>query len=162
MEQWRKIEGYENWSVSTHGNVRNDKLGKNLQKYVDRGYEHVRIRGNALRIHRLVATAFIPNPNNYPMVNHKDENKINNNVKNLEWCTNKYNCNYGTRNIRISEKTRIRMIGNNCRGYSVVIDGVKYESIKDASEKTCVTKHALYNRKTEYKGHKIKYIANDN
>lgn len=54
-------------------------------------------------IHRLVAQAFIPNPDNLPCVNHKDENPNNNNVDNLEWCTQKYNCNYGTRVDRIME-----------------------------------------------------------
>lgn len=49
-----------------------------------------------LSIHRLVALAYIPNPNNYPIVNHKDENKLNNNVENLEWCTAKYNLTYGS------------------------------------------------------------------
>lgn len=54
------------------------------------------------RVHRLIAKTFIPNLNNYPEINHKDENKLNNNVDNLEWCTSKYNCNYGTRNKRLS------------------------------------------------------------
>lgn len=52
-------------------------------------------------MHRLVAKAFIPNPDNLPMVNHKDENKSNNCVSNLEWCTNNYNLNYGTARQRI-------------------------------------------------------------
>ena len=47
-------------------------------------------------VHRVVADAFIPNPNNYPCINHKDENPANNKVENLEWCTYKYNNNYGT------------------------------------------------------------------
>lgn len=55
-------------------------------------------------VHRLVAEAFIPNPDNLPEVNHKDENPLNNHVGNLEWCTQSYNYNYGTRIQRIAEK----------------------------------------------------------
>ena len=54
-------------------------------------------------VHRLVAKAFIPNPNNLPIINHKDENPSKNIVDNLEWCDNKYNCNYGTLHKRRSE-----------------------------------------------------------
>ena len=65
------------------------------------GYAYVSLYKNkslkAMRLHRIVATAFIPNPDNYPVINHIDENKANNMVENLEWCTHKYNSNYGNR-----------------------------------------------------------------
>lgn len=60
-----------------------------------------------LQVHRLVAKAFIKNPHNLPMVNHKDENKQNNNVNNLEWCDCKYNVNYGTAKEQIGKKNSL-------------------------------------------------------
>lgn len=54
--------------------------------------------------------AFLPNPNNFPQVNHKDENPLNNNIFNLEWCTAKYNCNYGNRNKKIYENNPFKAI----------------------------------------------------
>ena len=65
-----------------------------------KGYLQVWVDGKLRMAHRLVALGFIPNPDNLPQVNHKDENKLNNNVDNLEWCTNIYNANYGTRTQR--------------------------------------------------------------
>lgn len=164
MEQWKIIEGFENYSVSNTGKVKNNRTNYVIKSWVNRGYEFVRLHSKVLggfrgvRVHRLVANAFIPNPDNLPMVNHKDEDKTNNCVDNLEWCNNKYNLNYGTRNQRISDKLKVSMIGNNRRGYSVIIDGVEYQSIKDASINTGVSRNALYKKQPEYKGHKIQYL----
>ena len=121
-EIWRPVVGYEGlYEVSSYGRVRSlDRYvkcdyesyrlhkGKVLSPAKDRyGYLYVVLSCNGkhktITVHRLVAQAFIPNPDDLPIINHKDEDKLNNCVENLEWCTAKYNMNYGTRNIRIRE-----------------------------------------------------------
>lgn len=74
---------------------------------------HVKRR---FQVHRLVAKYFIPNPNNLPQVNHKDENKSNNCITNLEWCSNNYNTNYGNRNYNLS-----RSLKNNIKTSKIVL-----------------------------------------
>lgn len=129
-EIWKNIDGYDgNYQISNYGNVRSmDRIvhgrndyfqnGKILKNANDGRYDFVRISYNGKNkthyIHRLVAEYFIPNNNNYPCVNHKDENKQNNYVDNLEWCTQKYNVNYGERNNKISQKlgTKVARIKN--------------------------------------------------
>ena len=85
--------------------------GKQMKQCLkNNGYKSVSLtKGGATKafyVHRLVAEAFIPNPDNLPMVNHKDEDKTNNFVENLEWCTNNYNINYGTARKRQADKIR--------------------------------------------------------
>ena len=124
MEEWRDIKGYEGrYQISSQGRIKSLDIytidtigrrqlhrGKFLKSHYDKdGYEKITLYdGKFYSIHRLVAETFIPNPNNYPIINHKDENKHNNMVwvnedgsidydkSNLEWCTYKYNANYGT------------------------------------------------------------------
>ena len=108
-EIWKDIEGYEGlYQISTMGRVKSLRRNIILRQGITNGYERVVLSTNNIpkgySIHRLVANAFIPNPDNLPQVNHKDENKANNRVDNLEWCTQKYNVNYGTINIRKSQK----------------------------------------------------------
>lgn len=104
-EIWKDIDGYEGlYQVSNLGNVRslnwaNRGYSKNLYlKKQNRGYLHVELAKDGIRksitVHRLVAVAFLENPNNYPFINHIDENKHNNCVENLEWCTPRYNAQY--------------------------------------------------------------------
>lgn len=69
----------------------------------DDGYLEFNYKGKLILAHRFVAECFLPNPQNFPCVNHKDENQSNNHVENLEWCDQKYNLNYGTRNKRAGE-----------------------------------------------------------
>lgn len=99
-EVWKDVPEYEGlYKVSSLGRIKNKKDLIMSPELYHRGYYRVQLYSKGkrkhARINRLVAQAFIPNPNNYPMVNHKDENKLNNRVGNLEWCTAKYNCNYG-------------------------------------------------------------------
>ena len=95
-EIWKDIEGLEGeYAISNKGNVKNLKTGRILgERYGNHGYRFVNLKGKEYTVHRLVALAFIPNPNNLPQVNHIDEKKNNNNVSNLEWCSASYNTNY--------------------------------------------------------------------
>ena len=90
------------------GNVRKTKDKKLLkQTNTYNGYKTVSLKNKKYRVHRLVAEAFLDNNENLPYVNHKDENKENNNVDNLEWCTASYNLNYGDRNNKVAKKVSI-------------------------------------------------------
>lgn len=108
METWKDVVGYEGiYKVSNLGNVQRVSSFRGVNKrYLDNYYLNARDNGKGyLRIkltinnkskrvmlHRIIAEAFIENPNNYPCVNHIDGNKKNNNINNLEWCTQSYNC----------------------------------------------------------------------
>lgn len=103
IEDWKDIPGYEGlYVVSNNGRVMNVRSGRVLRGIVNNlGYIMVGLSKSGkvkmILVHRLVAEAFIKNPDNLREVNHKDEDKSNNNVDNLEWCDRKYNVNYGSR-----------------------------------------------------------------
>lgn len=116
IETWKPIKDYEElYKISNDGRIKSFHNGRERIMKLNphtKGYLKVQLSFNgtikAKYIHRLVAQAFIPNPNNYPQVNHKDENKSNNCVSNLEWCDNQYNINHATANQR-----RIKSLTNN-------------------------------------------------
>ena len=130
MEIWRDVIGYEGlYQVSSQGRVKsvyrkvfNPGLNvwriqkeRILKTVLDpKGYVRITLskegKVKQYLLHRIVAKAFIPNPNMYPQINHKDENPENNSVDNLEWCTNLYNSNYGNHCIRVSEAQSIPII----------------------------------------------------
>ena len=112
-EQWKDIFGYDGvYQVSDLGRVRSNKYGKTMIRRASKdkdGYLFIGLwkdgKQKTVKVHRLVAQAFIENYNIFNNeVNHKDENKQNNNVENLEFCDIKYNSNFGTRNERIAAK----------------------------------------------------------
>ncbi|MBI6042188.1 NUMOD4 domain-containing protein [Clostridium perfringens] len=143
MEIWKDIEGYEGlYQVSNMGRVKSlnyNRTGKErLMKLSlkSTGYLIVKLckegKEKKYLIHRLVAIAFLDNPQGLPEVNHKDEDKTNNNADNLEWCNGEYNSNYGTRNQRVAEKLSKPVMGIN------VINGyiVKFPSTREAERVT--------------------------
>lgn len=153
QEEWRDIKGLEgHYQVSDRGRVRSVnrivRAGKNKQRKTNgrilvqwktkHGYMHVNLgrRGKGV-VHRLVAMAFIPNPNNYPNVNHKDEDKTNNAVQNLEWCNHSYNALYGTCQERLlkHKNTPVEMIDKGTHKVLAV-----FESMKKAMQITGVNK----------------------
>ncbi len=119
---WEVIKDFPNYSVSDNGEVKRnaynriDSLGRKtaieekiLKQPLDKhGYFRVALykdrKVKLIPVHRLVAQAFIPNINNYPVVNHKNEIKTDNRVENLEWCTIAYNNCYGSRLKKVGKK----------------------------------------------------------
>ena len=152
-EIWRDIKGYEGlYKISSYGRVYSHYKKDCLKPGNNRGYLYVNLykkgKNNTCKIHRLVAEAFILNPNNYEEVNHKDENKQNNRVENLEWCDRKYNANYGTINKRISENHKLsgRYKGSkNPKSHKVICitTNKKFNTIKEASEYYSANRHSI-------------------
>ncbi len=194
-EEWIDIEGYENlYQVSNTGKIKSLKrtiLYENtnqtgisfctrkeceeriLKLSSNRGYQIVALSKDGQRktyqVHRLVALHFLPNPNNLPCINHKDENKKNNNVDNLEWCTEEYNNNYGTRNTRIVEKLKEKpeyykpvicydLQNNYVKTYSSAVEAGKSLGIAASGITACCK---LYKGRATAAGYKWKYKDSD-
>ena len=142
-EEWSKISELPNYEISTLGNLRNIKTNRVLKTRITReGYEAITLTtgGNKTfkSIHRLVAQAFIPNPDNKKEVNHIDEDKTNNHVSNLEWVTRKENINHGSW-IERKIKNREKPIIASKDGVSIEFKSTKEFALKYGANPTNVT-----------------------
>lgn len=168
-ETWLPVTGYEGlYEVSDIGNVRSlPRYGTrtteptNISPHLWSGYLHVTLwkdgKARDHTVHRLVALAFIPNPENLPFINHKDEVRTNNIVGNLEWCTPKYNYNYS----KVSEKV-VKALGKEVVAYDRrgAVLGI-FESIRKASRVlgisiTPIRASLLHGKQNKY-GYKFTY-----
>lgn len=140
-EIFKDIEGYEGfYQISNFGRVYSIKRNRFLNPSKDKdGYLQIGLskdgKEKKYKIHRLVALAFLLNPHNLPQVNHKDENKTNNKVDNLEFCTAKYNSNYGSRNEKNS-KPVLQLTKD-----SELV--AEYPSMKDAERQTRISQSSI-------------------
>lgn len=160
-EIWKAVPGYEGlYELSNMGRVRSlDRIvrasgvskrrafGRVLNPYTNKlRYQYVALskdgKSKTLSVHRLVANVFVPNPNNYSIINHKDENPSNNRADNLEWCTQMYNVHYGTGMERGDAKSnhgRMAVDKLDLNGNYIC----SYRSISEAAEAVGVRKQCI-------------------
>ena len=170
-EIWKDIKGYEGlYQVSNLGRVKsfqNHRVFIRKQSHNKKGYLVLVLSKNnkniQCRVHRLVAEAFLPNPNNYPCINHKDESRTNNTVDNLEWCTVQYNNYYGTRIDKIRKViAKPVLLTDLDTGISLITLSARESSHMLGVSKHSVSSVANPNTKNKtVKNHTAKYLPKD-
>lgn len=134
MEEWHVINDFPNYSVSNLGNVMNNKTNKLLKLCNKSGYYHISLTNKnshkTFKVHRLVALTFIENDEDKPQVNHKDKNKLNNNISNLEWVTHKENCQHKSIGLIYKSNKNKPILRLNKNNEMLQ----KYNSIEDAGQ----------------------------
>ena len=164
-EIWKPIVGYEDtYYVSNTGKIKNIKTNKLLtpQNNANTKYKCIiltkKCKQKRYRVHYLVAKAFVynPNPDVYTQINHKDENPANNNYTNLEWCTSKYNCNYGSHIEKLikSNGTKVKVI-NTITDETIIFNSIRECARNFNTINTVINKYA--NTHSIYRG-KYKFI----
>lgn len=141
---WKSIDEFPQFEVNEHGVVRNANTHYVIKQRMNKGgYLYVELTNNQTNhvrlVHRLVAMAFLPNPNNLPLVNHIDECSVHNDVHNLEWISYKSNSNHGTRNERIIINRKDPVLA--CDDNGNVIK--RFESKHEAARQLNVTEAAI-------------------
>jgi hypothetical protein len=152
MEIWKEIDEYEQYQISSYGNVKGQK-GQLLKPGLGKtGYYVVGLHNKTYNVHKLVAKAFIPNPQRLPEVNHKDLNKQNNHVDNLEWTDRKGNNDHWIEIVGRDALVRPNYGDDNGMAHpSEIVNAVKQEyakgnvSYSDLANKYNVTKSSIHN-----------------
>ena len=148
MEDWKTCKGFDNYSVSSDGRIRNDKTGCVLKPFkvgaIGNQYYAVDLHGTTRKIHRLVALAFISNPENKPQVDHINGDHFDNSVSNLEWVTGSENCIHA-----YSSLNKVRLTGHSNPYSKKVVrleDGKVYGSLQEASRDVGLKGHSSISR----------------
>lgn len=176
-EIWIPLKDFEDcYEISNYGNIRTIprmvKVNNNgyikikqiykYQKEHYKGYLQVSLKKDGKKykkyVHRLVAENFLLNPNNLPQVNHKDENKKNNHVDNLEWCTNEYNLNYGTRLKRINESRKKYLGVSTYNSKKVMYNSIIYDSISKAANANNISEYYIIKHCNDENNKNCKFI----
>lgn len=165
MEIWKIIKDFDTYEVSTLGNIRNKNTLKDIQKNTSKTCKYYKVmlfknkKHHNKMVHRLVALTFIENPLNKPQVNHKDGNKLNNSIDNLEWMTQNENMHHCYKNnLKIYQPLHYKgKFGyEHNRSKEIEIDNIKYGSISEASRQLNINISTIWWRiKHKKEGYKV-------